>query len=526
MRKLVVSLAMAMFLALTIIGQSWAGKAPKPPKPVKNDSIIKSVVSAKMLPDFRWHYVLKLKKSAKSKSLPFLPFAMGEFDEWQVQDLDAPKSKKYYLLEIITFNREIALTYGGWYDQALPPEKWNWAAIQKSKFYDKDRKVLVIGFYNGQLYKKGTAPFAPAPGKFGDNVIRFDISGDQLTAYFNNNTVNGSVAHPVYMANVQKWAVNPQLIQDSDGWGSTIFQVQFPLTLKVNFSGDDESGSWADISSSNYYYRDEDGSQYLQACFDPDQSRKVAALADVAEVSITACKVILNFEPVKLLSRQRLPDLRWQYQLGLDKYSIIGPRLLPSVITDVINNFAVTALKDEDGDGFYEVVIETFNREISLNYGDNLGDPDLSKRRFADVRHSVFWSQVSQTLIIGLHEGALFTKGRAPFAAPPGAQGDDFLRFNFDGHKLAVYFNNGRVNGSVAKPFKMWNLDRWVPANQLIEDSNGWGKAEVEVGLPLTLDLTYGGDQAGNSWVTGMQNSMFFFKDPITGDEFFRVCIQ
>lgn len=521
MKRLLV-IALAMVLALAIAGQSWAAKAPKPPKPTK-DSFVK-LVSAELLPDFRWKYVLKLKKAAKNNSRPFV---VGEFNNWQAQDLTlAPKTKKYYRAEIITFNREIKFNYGGWYDEKLPPEKWSWAPIHKSKFYDKNEKVLVVGFYNGKLYKKGLAPFAPPPGQFGDDVVRFDQDGgDQTTLYFNNAKVSGSLANPFFTANLRKWSIESQQISNSDGWGSVTFKkFEPPLTLDFTFGGDYEDDSWAVISGSKYYYVDPEGHQFLRVCFHRDQEKVAQAVA--SDITVGACKEIIKVEPIKLISRQRLDDFRWRYKFGLRKYAIISERLFPVIIADVLDNWKVNSLTTEDSDGYYELTVESFNREISLNYADSHNESDQSKWTWADLQNSAFWDEEAKTIVIGLYEGEAFTKGKAPFTVPPGA-GDDFLRFSLglDGKTLTVYFNNNKVNGSVKQPARRWNLDRWALGSQRIEDSSGWGKAEIEVGLPVTIDATYSGDEA-NSSVSNIKDSKFFFKDEATGDEFFRVCIQ
>lgn len=521
-RKIRGKIMKKLALVLTVLfvftaGQSWA----KAPKPVKNDLIIK-VVLAEQLPDFRWRYVLKMKKTAGKNSLPFV---MGEFNNWQVQDLGfAPKTKKYYLLEISTFNREIAISYGGWSDKETPPEQWSWAAIKKSKFYDKERNLLVIGFLNGQLYKKDQAPFAPPPGEFGDDVIRFgaDRNGfDLLTVYFNNNKVNGSVAKPFFQTNLYNWLLSNQLIVNSDGWGSAVVEIQFPLTLKIIFGGDHEADSWADISSSKFFYEDQKtGEQYLQFCFHQD---RIMEKSEASPVTIIACKEVIHSEQVKLLSSQRLPDFRWQYKIGLSKFNIIGDRSSPFVMADVINGFEVTSINDVDGDGFYEVVIEAFNREITMTYGGNHTGSDQSKWVWADLGSSTYFDQGSKNLVVGLHEGQLYTKGKAPFAVPPGSQGDSFLSFSLDGNKLKIFFNNNNVNGPVDAPFFML---KGAVNPQVIINSHGWGSAVVEIQIPITLDITYGGNFAKNSWVGNVKNSKFYFKEEATGNEFFRVCVQ
>lgn len=526
MKKLL-GIALAVALTLVLTRQALAAKPPKPTK----DEFVK-LVKAELLPDFRWKYVLKLKKAGKEKSLPF---ALGEFSEWKTRDLVfAPKTKKkFYLLEIITFNREIKFNYGGWYDEKLPPEEWSWANNQESKFYDKGEKVLVVGFYNGQLYKKSVAPFAPPPGRFGDDVARFDIGVNQATLYLNNARVNGSVAKPFFMANLRKWAVESQQISNSDGWGSITFKVQFPLTIDFTFGGDYRDDSWAVISGSKYYYVDETGQEFLRACFHQARQGGAKTFADNsdggADITVAACQGIIRVEPVKFISSQQLEDLRWQYKFGLRKYAIISERLFPVIMADVLDNWKVLSLADEDGDGYYELTVESFNREISLNYADSHNESDQGKWTWAELQNSVFWDAETQAIVIGLYEGDVFPKGKAPFTAPPGAQGDDFLRFNLslDGKTLTVFFNNNKVNGSVKRPAKNWSLDNWTAGDQRIKDSSGWGEADIDLGLrglPLTIDATYKGDD--NSFISGIQNSRFYFKDEATGNEFFRVCIE
>lgn len=515
-------------LVLTVLfvftaGQSWA----KSPKPVKNDLIVK-LMSSERLPDFRWRYLLKLKKTNGKNTLPF---ALGEFNGWQIQELEKTRNKKYFLLEIKTFNREIGINYGGWSDEETPPEKWSWGATKKSRFYDKERDLLVIGFYNGRLYKKGKAPLALPPGEFGDDFIRFDLEADQgrlsrLTVYLNNAKVNGSVYEPFYSANIENWKVNPQVIKDSDGWGSATFEVVFPFTLKLNFGGEYKKDSWADIHGSNFFFLDADtGEQYLQACFHEDRimTKSEASAAPIDGVIITACKEVLHSEQVKLLSSQRLPDFRWQYKIGLSKFNITGDRSSPFVMADVINGFEVTSIADADGDGFYEVVIEAFNREITMTYGGNHTGSDQSKWSWADLGSSIYFDQGSKNLVVGLHEGQLYTKGKAPFAVPPGSQGDNFLSFSLDGNKLKIFFNNNNVNGPVDAPFFML---KGAVSPQVIVNSQGWGSAMVEIQIPITLDISYGGNFAKNSWAGNVKNSKFYFKEEATGNEFFRVCIQ
>lgn len=181
------------------------------------------------------------------------PFVMGDFNGWAVQPISDTDADGYYEINITTFNREHKLAYGG----NLAANSW--ADSTKSIYWDSTANSLAIEFADGELRNKGGITTYPIPGAYGDNFVRFALSGNTLTIYLNNNKVSGSKARPFYIGSQNLWASSiPQIMPNTSGWGNVSLDVSTTSTLYFNYGGDNSAASqsdwtWAPIAASAYY---------------------------------------------------------------------------------------------------------------------------------------------------------------------------------------------------------------------------------------------------------------------------------
>ncbi len=206
------------------------------------------LVSAKLLPDYRWEYNLELWKEAiPATGLLTNPFIAGDFNSWNIENITDFNKDGYYEAKIVTFNKYINFNYGGDHDSN------SWADVGGSIYFNKDKGTLLIGFCNGSIYIYGRAPFGNSPGVNGDNWLRYDIVEGKVVIYLNNNYIAGSIAKPFVRGNFTSWSPGDQIIYDSSGWGKFETERDRPTTLELNYGGDYASNSYADMAGSSYY---------------------------------------------------------------------------------------------------------------------------------------------------------------------------------------------------------------------------------------------------------------------------------
>lgn len=208
------------------------------------------LVSSALMPDFRYKYVLSLSPSEilNDKTEPFVLADINKWVPWAVDSTEYDVDGNY-LFTVISYDREIAFTYGG--NHSIN----SWADIKESKYYDEPGDSLVVGLCDGKIYKKGEAPFRQPPGE-GDNVLRLSLSesGTELTMYFNNlGTVAGVMDMPFHFGNYSNWLAENQTIADSSGWGKAIISIVQPAEIIGTFGGDFSKNSWGNVTDSVFY---------------------------------------------------------------------------------------------------------------------------------------------------------------------------------------------------------------------------------------------------------------------------------
>ncbi|MFA5359346.1 MAG: Ig-like domain-containing protein [Patescibacteria group bacterium] len=206
------------------------------------------LVSSRVLPDHRVEYKIALWKEAIPISvLAEHPFIAGDFNSWQTENIVDDDCDGYYEATIITYDRYLYFNYGG--DRS----KNSWADVSESKFFDKNKGTLLIGFCKGSIYLHGEAPFSNKPGITGDDWLRSETVNGRVVIYLNNNKVPGSVDKPFCRGNFTNWDPVDQIISDSSGWGKIETGRTNPVTLELNYGGDYTKDSYADMSGSTYY---------------------------------------------------------------------------------------------------------------------------------------------------------------------------------------------------------------------------------------------------------------------------------
>jgi hypothetical protein len=479
------------------------------------------LISAEKQANKSWKYTIGL-DSQLIKGSKAYPFLFSEHSGWKTESVSDANGDGIYEAVITVFNREIAFTFGG-NNSSASQSKWNWADLTKSSYYSPADDALVIGLCDGKMYKKGQAPFTPPPGEVGDNHLRFKKSGSQLILYVNNNRVNGNLSKPFVMGAWNNWQIVDQTIADSSGWGSINLSIVSPVTLEFIYGGYYDlainKAGWAWPTDGSSYYSKID-------------NRFIACIADNGPINISGSAIkrasiiagaCTTAEPVKLISSQKLADNRYQYKIGLRSDFINGSKAKPFIIGEH-TDWGSVAISDVDSDGWYEGIFEVFNREVRFTYGgDNTGNQ--SQWSWATVSGSKYFSIPRNSLVIGFKDGQIYEEGEAQFAAPPGNTGDEYFRFteNQDG-SLDFYFNNNKINGSIASPFFKGNWTNWTSQPQtILNNSDGWGKTTIVAGTflrPATLDFFYGGDSKNSS--IDLSGSNYYD----AGTHALKVCVQ
>lgn len=185
--------------------------------------------------DHRWRYVFRVDPSAISGSKNS-PFVTGQFNNQKETLISDADRDGLYDVEIITFNQEMAFTYGGDFDAK------SYADITGSQYYSPADKKLVIGFKNGAIYQKGTVKF-PLPQEVavapGDDDVRISASYSLIVIYLNNTKVSGLSNNPFFMGDYRYWISDRQEIIDSSGWGKVvIWNDTLPRFIKFKYGGD------------------------------------------------------------------------------------------------------------------------------------------------------------------------------------------------------------------------------------------------------------------------------------------------
>ena len=348
-------------------------------------------------------------------------------------------------------------------------------------------------------------PVSTAPVPVDESYLKFDVlkvngtSLRKVLIYFNNNKVPGSVTSPFYMGSFNQWLPELQTVTDSNGWGrADLSNIIQPKEIRLLYGGNYSANSWVDGIQNSYYY-DPAGND-LQFCINNDI------------VARGACPGA--YEAVKFISSVKNTNLTYTYTLGLRSDLIAGVMDAPFVMGE-FNGWAVQPISDSDADGYYEVAITTFNKEIKLTYGGS-----MAGNSWADSSKSIYFDSTSNSLIIDFFNGEIQNKGTLTSSSAPGAYGDDFVRFMLNGTTLTIYLNNNKVSGSISHPFYFGSQNLWASTiSQATPNASGWGNVTLDVSTVKDLYFNYGGDnsspsQTGWTWA------------PITGSAYYNPALR
>ncbi len=536
----VLAIMLAVFFAAGL-SDVMAAKKVKPPKPTKCGSL--PVLAAVQVENFAWKVTLGFRKYKIKDGREPKPCIIGDLTGGKIVEL-YDYSKKFWAVDIITYNLEVEeLWYFLWHNPDLPSKDWLLAPIYKFNLFYQGK--LAFGLYEGKTYKKGKAPIPPPPWEIGDPFVGVRRSADGNGYDFMvNNAKNRSnhLAEPFgSIKNDGEWEPQQQVIIDSNGWGYIRVETGLPTTLDGAFGGDiDQGGSWIDPRGSKFGYKDELGNWRFRLCVSetevqyPVQSfdglamgageLKMMGETITTGLIVEACGRIINLEPIRIKSWKKLPNKTIEYVLQFDPYAVYGSRLKPHARIDAVNKSEFFPLTERDEDGNYIVTVRLFNRRVRVTYvGDN-SDPDPAKWSYADNSYTKH-RDPNGGFIFDLIEGGMHVIGEVPLMTCPGTPLDQFVSYTYLEGLLTLFYDNNRINDSVAEPFSQVKQDlNWAPRDQFILDSYGCGSTTFPVGLPpFTVDLTFGGEYPV-SWVDPRE-SVFVKYNP-DGSSFLRYCFE